>query len=248
MRGFIVFSWWKSMKSCGSDCILARALYGRIVADIIPGPFRYSEKKSTSMVEPQPQTTKLLLVTILIFVTLNYYFFPMFCQKSKIYSWQNLLMVKSHLFRACRGSSNELAMATPPRHSRGRAAAAVEPVSNETMRRQGREPPGGFRSKKTRPGRQKCPELWMGFCWNSDLRFWLCVFVGEKLLAQELKRLGIFWVASSWGGLKRTCLPRISHVCYSNPLCFLVQPLFFGRKSLWCVFSQWNSCFLLAKI
>ena len=43
-------------------------------------------KKSTSMVEPQPQTTKLLLVTILIFVTLNYYFFPMFCQKSKIYA------------------------------------------------------------------------------------------------------------------------------------------------------------------
>ena len=175
-------------------------------------------------------------------------FLPYVLSKIKNLCWQNLLMVKSHLFRACRGSSNELAMATPPRHSRGRAAAAVEPVSNETMRRQGREPPGGFRSKKTRPGRQKCPELWMGFCWNSDLRFWLCVFVGEKLLAQELKRLGIFWVASSWGGLKRTCLPRISHVCYSNPLCFLVQPLFFGRKSLWCVFSQWNSCFLLAKI
>lgn len=219
---------------------------GRIVADIIPGPFRYSEKKSTSMVEPQPQTTKLLLVTILIFVTLNY-FFPMFGQKSKFMLAKSLDGEVPSLPRLQRFFQ---------RVGRGYTAASLAGASsgscgtslqrNDETTRTGT--PRWLPVEKTRPGRQKCPELWMGFRWNSDLRFWLCVFVGEKLLAQELKRLGIFWVASSWGGLKRTCLPRISHVCYSNPLCFLVQPLFFGRKSLWCVFSQWNSCFLLAKI
>ena len=163
------------MKSCGSDCILARSLCGRIVADIIPGPFRPLGFGKNIDINGRATSPNYQIVVGYHphFCYFKLFFFPYVWSKIKNLCWQNLLMGKSHLFGACRGSSNELAMATRLRRrvTRGGEQRQLWNLQrNDETTRTG-TPRWLPVEKKARPGRQKCPELWMGFRWNSDLRF-----------------------------------------------------------------------------